>query len=85
MKPLQLAALLISIFICPGLGTFFVGKWLQAIFQLLLFGLGLVLCFTVIGMVIGGPLMFIAWVWGIVSICTADSRPFSFSANVDNN
>lgn len=84
MKPLQLAAILINIFIYPGIGTFFVGKWVQAIFQLMLFSLGMIFCFTVIGAVIGAPLAFIAWVWGIVSACRADNREFSFSSNINN-
>ena len=79
MKPLQLAAILINIFIYPGVGTFFVGKWIQAIFQVLLFALAMLFCFTMVGVIIGAPLAFIVWVWGIVSVCNADSRKFSVS------
>lgn len=84
MKPLQLAAILINIFIYPGIGTFFVGKWVQAIFQLMFFTLGMIFCFTVIGVVIGAPLALIAWVWGIISACSADNRKFSFSSDINN-
>lgn len=71
-KYMKLAAILINIFIFPGLGSFFVGKWGQGICQMIIFALGALLAFTIIGWIIGAPLMFIAWVWGVITAATAE-------------
>jgi TM2 domain-containing membrane protein YozV len=67
--------IIVNIFF-PGVGTLIVGKIGQGIAQLLLFIFGAILNFTVIGAVIGIPLCFAMWVWGLVSAATA-KRPSS--------
>lgn len=60
------AALLLNILIWPGLGTLVAGDkkgWAQGFLTL---G-GLILTITIIGMIIGIPMMVAAWIWGVVS------------------
>lgn len=71
MKALAVVA---NIFI-PGVGTLIVGKVGQGIAQILLYGFGVVLCFTVIGAIIGIPLCIAIWIWGIVVAANSDDRP----------
>jgi len=77
MNSMQLAGILINIFVYPGVGTFFVGKWVQALLQLILFSFGMLLCYTMIGIVIGAPLAFFVWIWGIVTVAKAQSEPIA--------
>ena len=51
----------------PGVGSFVVGKPGQGIAQILIWGVGLLLWLTVIGAIIGFPLMLGAWIWGIIT------------------
>lgn len=67
-------AIIINIFF-PGVGTFFVGKIGQAISQLILYIIGLVLTLTGIGAIIGLPLCIGAWIWGLVTATTSPSQP----------
>lgn len=62
-----LAGLLVNVLLLPGLGSLIGGKTNAGIFQLLMFLLGFPLCLSVIGLVIGGPMMMGAWIWGLVS------------------
>ena len=69
-KPIEqstaILALVLNIIIWPGLGSLIAGEnvgWTQGLLNLL----GLVLIFTLIGMIIGIPLMIAMWVWGIVT------------------
>lgn len=60
------AALLLNILLWPGLGTLVAGDkkgWAQGF----LFLAGGILTLTVIGAILGIPMMIAAWVWGIVS------------------
>ncbi len=59
---LAIVALVINIFI-PGLGSLIAGKTTQGIWQLVLLIIGAILSIILIGI----PLMFIAWVWAIVT------------------
>lgn len=59
---------LIANIILPGVGTLIVGKVGSGIFQLVLFGMGVLLTFTFIGAIVGVPLCIAVWVWGLVSV-----------------
>jgi TM2 domain-containing membrane protein YozV len=67
-------AIVTNIFI-PGVGTLIVGKVGQGVAQILLYGLGIVLSFTVIGAIVGIPLVIGIWIWGIVVAANSDSKP----------
>ncbi len=73
---MKVAAIVINIFL-PGVGTLFVQKWVQAIFQIILATIALVLTFTGIGAIIGGPLGIAVWIWAIVSAATAREQPIT--------
>ena len=70
---LAVVCLVINILILPGLGSLIGGKTKEGVWQLLLtvggVVLGLLLTITIIGAVIGIPILvicpLIAWVWGI--------------------
>ena len=67
-------AIVTNIFV-PGVGTLIVGKVGQGVAQILLYLLGFVLCFTIIGAIVGIPLMIGIWIWGIVVAANSDSKP----------
>lgn len=71
---MKAVAIIVNIFF-PGVGTFFVGKAGQAIAQIILYVIGLVLTLTGIGAIIGLPLCIGAWIWGLVSATNAPSQP----------
>lgn len=73
MKPL---AIILNLF-WPGVGSLVIKRYVQGIAQLILWGIGLLLCFTVIGVIIGGPLMFIVWVWGIITVASFKDQPLT--------
>lgn len=62
-------------FIMPGVGSMVIGKVGQGITQLVLYVIGLLFSFTLIGMIIGIPLMLAAWIWAIVTAATSDPTP----------
>ena len=62
-KNLAIAALLLNIFVLPGLGTIIGRRTNEGIGQLILFLVGLPLSLVLVGIV----LVLIAWVWGIWS------------------
>ena len=74
-ETLAIASLIINILILPGLGTIVGGRTREGVTQIiLLFGsifVGFIFTLTIIGAIIGIPLMFLgplsAWIWGIVS------------------
>lgn len=72
---MKIIAILINIFLLPGVGTLIVGKTGQGIAQILLFILAIILIFTVLGALIGIPLAIGIWIWGIVSVATANPQP----------
>ncbi len=72
---LAIAALIINLIILPDLGSIIGGKTSQGIWQIVLFVGGLLIGFmltlTIIGALIGIPLMVIApiaaWIWALVT------------------
>lgn len=71
MKGLAIA---LNIFL-PGVGTLVIGKIVQGIVQIVLYGLGVVLSFTVVGAIIGVPLCIGIWIWGLVSAAGSSDAP----------
>ena len=63
--------ILVNIFV-PGLGSCFVGKVGVGIVQGIIWGMGLLLMLSTIGVggIIGLPMMLGAWVWAIVTAAT---------------
>ena len=74
-QTLAIVCLILNIIILPGLGSLIGGKIKQGIWQLSLFiggfAIGIFLTITIIGAVIGIPIMIIlpvaAWIWGIIT------------------
>ncbi len=66
---MKVLAIVVNIFL-PGIGTLIVKKWFQAIAQLILGGVAAVFSFTGVGVIVGGPLAFIVWIWAIISAVT---------------
>lgn len=63
----RLAAGLLGIFLgAYGVHNFYMGYYTKAIVQVCLSGVGLLICFTIIGMVLGIPMMIGAGIWGLV-------------------
>ncbi|KCZ90025.1 hypothetical protein [Hyphomonas johnsonii] len=67
----------------PGVGSFVIGKVGQGIGQILIWAIGLTLCFTVVGAIIGIPMMLGAWIWGIV--IASNSQPQTVQVTVNNS
>ena len=59
---------LIANLLIPGVGTLIVGKTGSGVIQLLLLTIGWILTFTVIGAIVGVPLIIGVWIWGLVSV-----------------
>lgn len=59
---LTVVALILNVLILPGLGSLIGGKTKEGILQMVLIILGLLL-----PIVVGIPIIFIAWVWGIIT------------------
>jgi len=53
--------------ILPGFGSLIAGKVRAGILQLIFLLLGFLLAITVIGAILGVPLMIAVWIWGIVT------------------
>ena len=51
----------------PGFGSFFIGKYIQGIFQVSLFVIAIILAFTVLGMVFAIPIWGIAVIWALLT------------------
>ena len=59
---------LVANLLIPGVGTLIVGKTGSGVIQLLLLTIGWILTFTVIGAIVGVPLIIGVWIWGLVSV-----------------
>jgi TM2 domain-containing membrane protein YozV len=68
------AAIIINFFL-PGVGSLIIGKVGSGIAQLLLYFVGVLFSLTVIGVIIGGPMMLAAWIWGLVTAATYEEKP----------
>lgn len=64
---LAIAGLVINILVLPGVGTAIIGgKTLNGILQLIFWIFGVILVMTIIGAIIGLPLMIAMWIWALV-------------------
>ena len=59
----------------PGIGTLLVKKWWQAIIQILMIIVAVILNFTGIGAILGIPIAIVAWIWAIVSAASYQPQP----------
>jgi TM2 domain-containing membrane protein YozV len=64
---LAIAALLLNILVLPGLGSLIGGRIRSGIIQVFLAVLGFLLSITLIGAIIGVPMMIIAWIWALIT------------------
>ena len=71
---MKTVAFIINIFL-PGVGTLLVGKILIGVIQILLYMAAHALTWTVIGALIGVPLIVIIWIWALISVATAQVPP----------
>lgn len=60
------AVAVITNFFIPGLGTLILGKVGQGITQIILFIIGFFLTFGFMMILVGLPICFAVWVWGLV-------------------
>jgi len=60
---IAILALLLNIFLIPGIGSLIGGKTTAGVWQLILFLLGIPLSFVIIGI----PMVAAAWIWGLVT------------------
>ena len=65
-KGTAVAALILNI-ILPGVGTLIAGKTNIGVLQLVLFLVGLFMTLTILGAILGVPLMLVMWVWAVVT------------------
>ena len=65
---LKVVSLLINLLLLPGVGTVLVGKTNPGITQIILSIIGFLLTLTLVGAIIGVPMILAAWIWGIVSV-----------------
>lgn len=68
------AALVLNFFL-PGVGSLVIGKVGQGTTQLILYVLGILFTFTLIGAIIGIPFMLAAWIWGMVTAASSEPTP----------
>lgn len=64
---LAIVGLVLNVAILPGLGSLVAGKIKTGVLQLVFLLIGFLLTLTVIGAILGIPLMIAVWVWGIVT------------------
>jgi TM2 domain-containing membrane protein YozV len=75
---MKAVAVIVNVFF-PGIGTLIVGKVGQGIAQILLYILGVVLAFTVVGAIIGIPLCIAVWIWALVSAASSPPQPIQIN------
>lgn len=71
---MKTAGIILNFFL-PGVGTIVIGKAGQGVTQLCLYGLGILCTATLIGAIIGIPLLLAAWIWGMVTVVSSDPQP----------
>ncbi|MHA6347626.1 hypothetical protein [Roseivivax sp. CAU 1761] len=81
------ALVFVANFFLPGVGTLIMGNVGVGLIQLVMYMLGLI--FTVFtlgfGLIIGGPVMLIAWIWGLVSALSAPDKPLEVVLTQQNH
>jgi TM2 domain-containing membrane protein YozV len=71
---MKAAAIILNFFV-PGVGSLIIGKTGAGIAQLIIYFVGLFFALTLIGIIIGGPMMLGAWIWGLVTAATYVEQP----------
>ena len=66
-QAVAISALILNLFILPGLGTMVAGDDKKGLKQIIFFLLGILLTVTIILAIIGIPLLIGIWVWGLNS------------------
>lgn len=69
------AAAIIVNFFFPGIGSLIIGKTGAGVTQLILYVVGVFFTFTIIGAIIGIPMVLAAWIWGLVTAATYEEAP----------
>ena len=78
---MKLIALIINAFVFPGIGSILMGKNKAAAAQIALFVIGVLFSMTFVGLIVGLPLIIIAWAWGLVTVAKAEKTEESLSIN----
>jgi TM2 domain-containing membrane protein YozV len=71
---MKIVALLINAFLFPGIGSFLVGENKSGTWQVILMVVGFILTITLIGMIVGIPMMVAAWIWGLITVAKSDAN-----------
>lgn len=71
---MKAVAIILNFFI-PGVGSLVIGKTGAGVIQLIVYFVGLFLTLTLIGALIGAPMMLGAWIWGLVTAATHVDQP----------
>jgi len=71
---MKAVAIILNFFI-PGVGSLVIGKTGAGVIQLIVYFVGLFLTLTLIGALIGVPMMLGAWIWGLVTAATHVDQP----------
>lgn len=64
---LAIAGLLINILLISGVGSLVGGRTTEGIWQLVMLGVGFLLIFTIVGIILAIPLFIASWIWGLVT------------------
>lgn len=62
---MKVIIVLLNVFLCP-IGTFVAGKPVAGVIQLIMMVLAFFLTLSVFGAIIGLPIGFVAWIWGLI-------------------
>lgn len=71
---MKAVAIILNFFI-PGVGSLVIGKTGAGVIQLIVYFVGLFLTLTLIGAIVGAPMMIGAWIWGLVTAATHVDQP----------
>lgn len=86
---MKIIALLINAFLLPGIGSIMIGRGVSGAFQIAMVVFGVILFIVpFIGPFIGMLLIFIAWIWGLVTVARSTSwsgASITPSANINVN
>ena len=66
-KTLPIVGLILNILILPGLGTTINKQFTSGIIQMVMAIVGFLLTITILGIIVGVPLMIAAWIWALIS------------------
>lgn len=73
-EAMKALSIILNVFF-PGMGSLVAGKTGQGISQMVLYVLGIIFSFTVVGAVIGIPLCIGVWIWGLVTVTSNPALP----------